>query len=141
MIGSTISHYRVTERLGRGAMGLVYKAQDLMLDRPVAIKFISREIALNLEQRTRFEREARTASLLDHTNICTIHEFGETPEGELYIVMGFCPGENLRMRLERGPLPLKQAVNIAEHAARRWSNQHRRGCRYDSIHVAGAVAR
>ena len=77
----------MVERLGRGAMGLVYKAQDLRLDRPVAIKFISREIASNPEQRARFEREARTASLLDHANICTIHEFGETPEGELFIAM------------------------------------------------------
>jgi serine/threonine protein kinase/Tfp pilus assembly protein PilF len=139
MIGSTISHYRVTERLGRGAMGLVYKAQDLMLDRPVAIKFISREIALNLEQRTRFEREARTASLLDHTNICTIHEFGETPEGELYIVMGFCPGENLRMRLERGPLPLKQAVNIAEQVAAGLAKAHSLGVVHRDIKPANIM--
>ncbi len=114
MIGSTISHYRVVERLGRGAMGLVYKAQDLRLDRPVAIKLISREIASTRSSATRFEREARTASLLDHANICTIHEFGETPEGDLFIVMGFCPGENLRTRLERGP------------AAAEGGRQHRR---------------
>ena len=62
MIGSTIYHYRVVQRLGRGAMGMVYKAQDLRLDRPVAIKFISRDVAANAEQRTRFTREARTAS-------------------------------------------------------------------------------
>ncbi len=128
MIGSTISHYRVLERLGRGAMGLVYKAQDLSLDRPVAIKLISREIALNPEQRTRFEREARTASLLDHANICIIHEFGETPEGELYIVMGFCPGENLRLRLERGPLPLKQAISIADQIAQGLAKAHSSRC-------------
>jgi serine/threonine-protein kinase len=139
MIGSTISHYRVVERLGRGAMGLVYKAQDLRLERPVAIKFISREVALNPEQRTRFEREARTASLLDHANICTIHEFGETPEGELYIVMGFCPGENLRMRLERGPLPLKQAVNIAEQIALGLAKAHSLGVVHRDIKPANIM--
>ena len=66
MIGRTVSHYLIVERLGRGAMGMVYKAQDQKLDRPVAIKFISRDIAANEEQRARFVREARTASLLDH---------------------------------------------------------------------------
>ena len=139
MIGSTISHYRVVERLGRGAMGLVYKAQDLKLDRPVAIKLISREIALNPEQRTRFEREARTASLLDHANICIIHEFGETPEGELYIVMGFCPGENLRTRLERGPLPLKHAVSIAEQIAQGLSKAHSLGVIHRDIKPANIM--
>ena len=139
MIGSTISHYRVVERLGRGAMGLVYKAQDLKLERPVAIKFISREVALNPEQRTRFEREARTASLLDHANICTIYEFGETPEGELYIVMGFCPGENLRTRLERGPLPLKQAVNIAEQIALGLAKAHSMGVVHRDIKPANIM--
>src|SRR5580704_7732003 len=139
MIGSTISHYRVVERLGRGAMGLVFKAQDLRLERPVAIKFISREVALNPDQRTRFEREARTASLLDHANICTIHEFGETPEGELYIVMGFCPGENLRTRLERGPLPVKQAVNIAEQIALGLAKAHSMGVVHRDIKPANIM--
>jgi eukaryotic-like serine/threonine-protein kinase len=139
MIGSTISHYRVVERLGRGAMGLVFKAQDLKLDRPVAIKFISSEVALNPEQRTRFEREARTASLLDHANICTIHEFGETPEGELYIVMGFCPGENLRTRLERGALPLKLAVSIAEQIALGLAKAHSMGVVHRDIKPANIM--
>ena len=124
-------------------MGMVYKAQDLKLDRPVAIKFISREIAANPEQRTRFVREARTASLLDHPNICTIHEFGETPEGDLFIVMAFCPGENLRMRLERGPLPLKaggqhrraggarpgQSAQHGHRASRHQAGQHHAAAR------------
>src|SRR5580698_3412311 len=139
MIGSTISHYRVVERLGRGAMGLVYKAQDLRLDRPVAIKLISKEIALNPEQRTRFEREARTASLLDHSNICTIHEFGETPEGDLFIAMTYCPGENLRMRLEHGPLPLKEAVRIAEAVAQGLGKAHSMGIVHRDIKPANIM--
>jgi eukaryotic-like serine/threonine-protein kinase len=139
MIGSTISHYRIVERLGRGAMGLVYKAQDLRLDRPVAIKFISREVALNPEQRTRFEREARTASLLDHANICTIHDFGETKDGELFIVMGFCAGENLRVRLERGPLPLKQAVSVAIQIAQGLGKAHSLGVVHRDIKPANIM--
>lgn len=139
MIGSTISHYRVVERLGRGAMGLVYKAQDVKLDRPVAIKFISREVAAVPEQRTRFIREARTASLLDHPNICTIHDFGETADGDLYIVMAFCPGENLRARLERGPLSIKHAVNIAEQMAQGLAKAHSMGIVHRDIKPANIM--
>jgi eukaryotic-like serine/threonine-protein kinase len=139
MIGSTISHYRVVERLGRGAMGLVYKAQDVKLDRPVAIKFISREVALVPEQRARFIREARTASLLDHANICTIHDFGETPDGDLFIVMAFCPGENLRVRLEQGPLSLKHAVNIAEQVAQGLAKAHSMGIVHRDIKPANIM--
>ncbi len=139
MIGSTISHYKIVERLGHGAMGAVYKAHDLTLDRPVAIKFISKEIATNPEQRSRFVREARTASLLDHSNICTIHEFGETPGGDLFIAMAYCPGENLRMRLERGPLPLKEAVNIAEQIAQGLSKAHSMGIIHRDIKPANIM--
>ena len=139
MIGSTISHYRVVERLGRGAMGLVYKAQDVKLDRPVAIKFISREVAALPEQRARFIREARTASLLDHANICTIHDFGESPDGDLFIVMAFCPGENLRVRLEQGPLSLKHAVNIAEQVAQGLAKAHSMGIVHRDIKPANIM--
>jgi len=139
MIGSTISHYLIVERLGRGAMGMVYKAQDQNLDRPVAIKFISRDIASNAEQRARFVREARTASLLDHPNICTIHEFGETPDGDLFIAMTYCPGENLRSRLEHGPLPLKEAVRVAEHVAQGLAKAHSMGIIHRDIKPANVM--
>jgi len=139
MIGSTISHYRIVSRLGRGAMGLVYKAQDLKLDRPVAMKFISREIAEIPEQRTRFFREARTASLLDHPNICTVYDFDETPEGDLYLVMAFCEGDNLRVRLEHGPLSLKHAVNIAEQMARGLAKAHSMGIVHRDIKPANVM--
>jgi serine/threonine protein kinase/tetratricopeptide (TPR) repeat protein len=139
MIGETISHYRVVERLGRGAMGLVYKAQDLKLDRPVAIKFISREIASNPEQRARFVREARTASVLDHPNICTVYEFGETEQGDLFIAMAYLPGENLRLKLERGPLALKAAVNIAEQVAQGLAKAHSMGIIHRDIKPANVM--
>jgi serine/threonine-protein kinase len=139
MIGSTISHYRIVERLGRGAMGLVYKAQDTRLDRPVALKVISREIAAIPEQRARFIREARTASLLDHPNICTIHDFGETTDGDLFIVMTYLPGENLRLCLERGPLPLKQAINIARQVACGLAKAHSLGVVHRDIKPANVM--
>ena len=120
-------------------MGLVYKAQDVKLDRPVAIKFISREVAALPEQRARFIREARTASLLDHANICTIHEFGEAPDGDLFIVMAFCPGENLRLRLEQGPLSLKHAANIAEQVAQGLAKAHSMGIVHRDIKPANIM--
>src|SRR5580704_12189918 len=139
MIGRIISHYRILAQLGKGSMGAVYKAQDLKLDRPVAIKFTSREVAANPEQRSRFVREARTASLLDHPNICTIHEFGETEEGELFIAMAYCPGENLRSRLERGPFALKEAVYIAEQVALGLAKAHTLGIVHRDIKPANIM--
>jgi len=120
-------------------MGLVYKAQDVKLDRPVAIKFISREVAAVPEQRARFIREARTASLLDHPNICAIYDFGETTEGDLFIVMAFCAGENLRVRLERGPLSLKHAVNIAQQVAQGLAKAHSMGVVHRDIKPANIM--
>jgi eukaryotic-like serine/threonine-protein kinase len=139
MIGRVISHYRVVARLGKGSMGAVYKAQDLKLDRPVAIKFTSPDVASNPDQRSRFVREARTASLLDHPNICTIHEFGETDEGELFIAMAYCPGENLRSRLERGPFPLKEAVQVAEQVALGLAKAHSMGIVHRDIKPANIM--
>src|SRR5580704_12785007 len=139
MIGRVISHYRVLSRLGKGSMGAVFKAQDLKLDRPVAIKFTSREIASRPEQRSRFVREARTASLLDHPNICTIHEFGETDEGEMFIAMAYCPGENLRSRLERGPFPVKEAVQVAEQVALGLAKAHSMGIVHRDIKPANIM--
>ena len=139
MIGRVISHYRVVARLGRGSMGAVYKAQDLKLDRPVAIKFTSHDVASNPDQRSRFIREARTASLLDHPNICTIHEFGETDDGELFIAMSYCPGENLRSRLERGPFPLKEGVNVAEQVALGLAKAHSMGIVHRDIKPANIM--
>ncbi len=118
---------------------MVYKAQDQKLDQPVAIKLISSALAANPELRARFVREARTASLLDHANICTIHEFGETPEGDLFIAMAYCPGENLRSRLERGPLPLKEAVDIALQVAQGLAKAHSMGIIHRDIKPANLM--
>ncbi len=100
MIGRTVSHYQLLEKLGEGAMGVVYKARDVKLDRFVAIKFISQGLDVDSLRKSRFIREAKAASGLDHVNICTIYEIGETQgeteEPQLFIVMAYYPRANLK---------------------------------------------
>jgi serine/threonine protein kinase/Flp pilus assembly protein TadD len=137
MIGKTISHYRVLEKLGQGAMGAVYKALDLKLDRPVAIKFLTPGFTSDLK--ARFAGEAKAASALDHTNICTIYEFDETPDGEMFIVMAYCPGENLRARLKGGTLPLEQAISIALQVAQGLVMAHSMGVLHRDVKPANLM--
>ena len=112
MIGKTISHYRILEKLGEGGMGVVYKAEDLKLRRTVAIKFLPGNLSMHGEERERFTREAQSASALNHPNICTIHEIDES-EGMIFIVMEYIEGRSLRSVINEGPLPIKQAAGIA----------------------------
>ena len=111
MIGQTISHYKILEKLGEGGMGVVYKAQDLKLDRHVALKFLPQALTDNKEAKKRFVHEAKAASALDHPNICSIHEIDETPDGKMFIAMAYYEGESLRDRLERGPMEVEAALN------------------------------
>ena len=87
MIGEIISHYKIIEKLGEGGMGVVYKAQDLKLDRFVALKFLPPHLTTSEEEKQRFIHEAKTASTLEHNNICNIHEIDETEDGQLFISM------------------------------------------------------
>jgi serine/threonine-protein kinase len=113
VIGRTISHYQVLERLGGGGMGLVYRARDTRLERDVALKFLPREWSHEPQLRERFSREARAASALDHPHICTVYDVGETEEGQLYIAMAYCPGRTLKQLILEGPLPVERALGYA----------------------------
>jgi serine/threonine protein kinase/Tfp pilus assembly protein PilF len=127
MIGQTVSHFEILERIGQGGMGVVYKARDLRLDRLVALKFLPPHLGGDEDVERRFLREARTASALDHTNICTIYEIGETEDGRTFIAMAYCDGETLGQRIARGPVPLEEVTQIAAQVAHGLAEAHARG--------------
>ncbi len=136
MIGKTVSHYKILEKLGEGGMGVVYRAQDTKLKRPVALKFLSPELTRDPIAKERFIREARAASALDHPNICTVHDIDETAEGQLFMVMTCYQGETLEQRVARGALRLEKAVEIATGVARGLRGAHRKGVVHRDIKPA-----
>ena len=139
MLGRVISHYRVVEKLGEGGMGMVYLAQDLTLGRSVALKFLSLSLGINDSYRQRFMHEARAASTLDHFNICTIFEIGETEEGLLFISMAYCEGETLKEKMNRGPLPLGEAVDVCVQVAQGLDHAHSHGIVHRDIKPSNLI--
>ncbi|MDQ3698714.1 MAG: protein kinase, partial [Gemmatimonadota bacterium] len=107
------SRYRVLERLGGGGMGVVYRARDERLDRDVALKFLPPHLSADQAAKKRFLVEARAAAALEHPNICTVHEIGDTEDGQVYIVMACYDGETLDRRIARGPLAVDEARRVA----------------------------
>lgn len=127
MEGQVFSHYRVLQPLGSGGMGVVYKALDTHLDRIVALKFLPPELTRDDSARQRFVQEAKAASALDHPNICTIHDIDTTPDGQVFMAMAFYEGETLKPRIERGPLPVEEALDIATQVAHGLAKAHGAG--------------
>jgi tetratricopeptide (TPR) repeat protein/tRNA A-37 threonylcarbamoyl transferase component Bud32 len=126
MIGQTISHYKILEKLGEGGMGVVYKAEDTKLKRTIALKFLPPSVS-DATARKRFVHEAQAASSLEHPNICSIHEIDETPDGRMFIVMPCYEGETLQSKIDRGPMKLEEAVDIAVQVASGLSKAHEKG--------------
>ena len=124
MIGKTISHYRILEKLGEGGMGVVYKAEDLKLKRCVALKFLPPELTRDAKAKERFVHEAQAASALEHPNICAIHEIDEAPDGQMFIVMPRYDGESVAAKIERGPLKLDEALDVAAQIAQGLAKAH-----------------
>ena len=138
MIGRTISHYEITEKLGEGGMGVVYKAEDTKLKRPVALKFLSAHLLSNEEAKTRFFREAQAAAALDHPNICTVYEIDEV-EGQTFIAMAHLDGETLDHKITAGPLPFDDLFDIAIQIARGLEAAHRKSIFHRDIKPANVM--
>ena len=139
MIGETISHYRILEKLGEGGMGIVYKAEDTKLHRSVALKFLPSSLTSNSEAKDRFIREARAASGLDHPNICTIHEINETEDGQMFISMGFYQGMTLKDKIAKEKIKIEEVIDISIQTASGLAKAHQRGIIHRDIKPANLV--
>jgi len=126
VIGQTISHYKISDKLGEGGMGVVYKAEDMKLKRIVALKFLSKQTLGTEEDRVRFIREAQTAAALDHASICTTYEISED-RGETFIAMAYLEGKTLEQKIKSGPIDPKESVDIIVRVAEGLGEAHAKG--------------
>ena len=139
MIGQTISHFEIEAHLGRGGMGEVYLASDLRLGRKVALKFLTPSVLGDERAAHRFLREARAASALDHPNVCTVFEFGQSDDGRVFLAMSYCAGGSMEEALSHGPLALDQVLDLAAQAAAGLACAHEAGIVHRDIKPANLL--
>jgi len=139
MIGQTISHYKILEKLGEGGMGVVYKAEDTRLDRLVALKFLPQQFSINEEEKKRFVHEAKAAAALDHQNICSIYEIGETDDGQMFITMGYYEGQTLKDKIAERPLPINEAIDLIIQIAEGLYRAHKKDIVHRDIKSANII--
>jgi serine/threonine protein kinase/tetratricopeptide (TPR) repeat protein len=139
LIGKTISHYKILEKLGGGGMGVVYKAEDARLKRTVALKFLPPTLTADPDAKERFIHEAQAASSLQHNNICVVYDIDEAEDGQLFISMECLEGETLKKKIERGPLKIEEAVDIAIQVAQGLTKAHEHGIVHRDIKPANIM--
>ena len=139
MIGQTISHYTILEKLGVGGMGVVFKALDQKLDRIIALKFLPLSYSSDEEIKRRFIQEAKAVSKLQHNNICTIHEINETDDGQLFICMDYYEGKSLKEKLETGKMELNEALDITIQICEGLKNAHEKNIVHRDIKPANIL--
>ncbi|UCF79218.1 MAG: protein kinase [Candidatus Eiseniibacteriota bacterium] len=139
MVGKTVSHYKVLSKLGGGGMGVVYKAEDIKLKRPVALKFLPPDLTRDEDAKKRFVHEAQAASALEHQNICNIYEIDETGDGQLFIAMACYDGETLKKKMESGSFRTDEALDIAVQVAKGLERAHEEGIVHRDIKPANVM--
>ncbi len=138
MIDQTISHYKITEKLGEGGMGVVYKAEDTKLKRAVALKFLAAHLLKDEEARKRFDREAQAAAALHHPNVCPIHEIAEA-DGRTFLAMAFIEGDTLDKRIESAPLKIPEALDVAQQIAKGVAAAHEKNIVHRDIKPGNVI--